>query len=463
MVTAWEGVRGPKDSDMNLRTLLAVMRLPKVKEGLEPLEKRFTRVLKNTGGDWDAAKDEIRADKECLLAFQCGTANERGDKNLKTYARVVIADIDRLTPEEVAELLPRIKADPHVIDAGISPSGHGVKALFAVSGGPEQQAGNWEAVRQYVLKNYRHEIDPQTKNKERLCFIFRCPLGEPNWNPLRLDPVAEKPKKETPFEAQKRQAAERAANRPSGGEDRDRREGYERNDRGRKPITADLLRELLGRIPSDLRETWLRVTGAVKLWGQETGQEDLAYEIANDWAATSKKYDPDAQEKLWDDLDREDGNDVATVGTIIHLAREHGWKGKLPDSKEYIILPSGNVSFTDFSADIFQRDNIGLYYRGGALCKLVRDNGVARLEVVTPDAFRTRVEKLGLPLMAWRKGRGGDSVLQRALMSVDCAKAVMASEEAREYLPPVSSVVRCPVIVEDERGKLIVLVLSCIG
>ncbi len=59
-------------------------------------------------------------------------------------------------------------------------------------------------------------------------------------------------------------------------------------------------------------------------------------------------------------------------------------------------------------------------------------------------------------LVAWRKGRGGEDALQRGLMSVDTAKAVMASEEARQYLPLVAGVVRCPVIVEHE-GKLAVL------
>jgi hypothetical protein len=325
MVTAWQGVRGPKDSDMNLVTLLAVLRLPKVKEKLEPLEKRFARVLNNTGGDWDAAKDEIRSDKECLLAFQCGTADERGDKNLKTYAGVVIGDIDRLTSTKVAELLSQIKADPHVVDAGISPSGHGVKALFAVSGGANQHRQNWEAVRQYVLKNYGHEIDAQTKNIERLCFIFRCPLGEPNWQAMPLDPAAETPEamRDTPFEQGKRKAAERVTNAKNNGDGRDQRSGRERE---HKPVSKELLRQLLDHIPADNRQDWMSVLAACKLWGGATGQPDLAYEIVDDWSRTSKKYDAHDQQRVWDSLDRENGDNVVTLGTVFKLAKDNGWK-----------------------------------------------------------------------------------------------------------------------------------------
>ncbi|MGO9199267.1 MAG: hypothetical protein ACLQM8_01855 [Limisphaerales bacterium] len=81
--------------------------------------------------------------------------------------------------------------------------------------------------------------------------------------------------------------------------------------------------------------------------------------------------------------------------------------------------------------------------------------GVKRLDVVRPDGFRTRCERLGT-LMAWRAGQHGKSALQAARMSLDTAKAILASLDARELLPSVASIVRCPVITERE-GKLVVL------
>ena len=80
-------------------------------------------------------------------------------------------------------------------------------------------------------------------------------------------------------------------------------------------------------IPAENYDTWLAVTGALKLWGEDTGQVAEAEVMANEWAATCKaKYRKSEQKKLWDSLSREAGDNVATVGTIFHLAQQHGWK-----------------------------------------------------------------------------------------------------------------------------------------
>jgi hypothetical protein len=123
-----------------------------------------------------------------------------------------------------------------------------------------------------------------------------------------------------------------------------------------------------------------------------------------------------------------------------------------------IILPSGSVSISESAREIFTRlaPSHTLFWRGGALVEPAEVDGVASLVLVKPEAFRSRVERFG-QVLAWRSGANGEPVLKPSKMSRDDAAAVLASLEARELLPPVASVLRCPVLIEATPGKVQVL------
>ena len=122
-----------------------------------------------------------------------------------------------------------------------------------------------------------------------------------------------------------------------------------------------------------------------------------------------------------------------------------------------IVLPSGAVSISESARAIFAKIEKlrNLFWRGGALVELSETGGVSSLELLRPEKFRSDVEKLGR-LWAWRASKSGP-VLANARMSLDDAKAILASSEAREFLPPVASVLRCPAIVETESGEVAIL------
>lgn len=128
------------------------------------------------------------------------------------------------------------------------------------------------------------------------------------------------------------------------------------------------------------------------------------------------------------------------------------------DPAGFIILPSGHVSFSEAAQDIFTRiaPTQALFWRGGAMVELEERDGVASLDVVRPEAFRSRVEKFGT-LMAWRSAPDGRQVLKRVRMPRDDATALMATTEAKELLPPIASVLRCPVLIEPAPGQIEVL------
>ena len=93
-----------------------------------------------------------------------------------------------------------------------------------------------------------------------------------------------------------------------------------------------------------------------------------------------------------------------------------------------VVLPSGSVSISESARALFER--IGpsktLFWRGGALVELVKVDDVEALDVVKPDAFRTRAEKFGY-LVAWRTDGNGKPVLKPSKMSLDDARAILAA------------------------------------
>lgn len=81
----------------------------------------------------------------------------------------------------------------------------------------------------------------------------------------------------------------------------------------------DVLEEALKYIPSDDREIWLKIGGALF----DTGQP-WARSLWDDWAAQSAKFNPADQEITWRSFARQTGS-KASVGSIIHIARQNGY------------------------------------------------------------------------------------------------------------------------------------------
>lgn len=84
---------------------------------------------------------------------------------------------------------------------------------------------------------------------------------------------------------------------------------------------ADLLRSALMVVPSDDRETWLRVGAA--LHGASGGSEG-GREVWTEWSAQSASFDPRDQDRVWRSFKRVDGA-LAGAETIYGLARQCGW------------------------------------------------------------------------------------------------------------------------------------------
>jgi hypothetical protein len=122
------------------------------------------------------------------------------------------------------------------------------------------------------------------------------------------------------------------------------------------------------------------------------------------------------------------------------------------------ILPNDHTAISDSARNIFEAiaPTHTLFVRSGAIVELVRKTGVCSLELVRPECFRSRLERYGHQLFSWKIDEDGGKVLKPKRCSGDSARALLATVEARETLPPICTVAAAPVIVPDgDRVKIL--------
>jgi hypothetical protein len=311
LVSIFLGVGGGQASDISAAEVIEDIATGAFKGPVGAVRQLYNETLQKTR-DPRKAKDAVRSLKNNLLAaVWSGTFDGRGDKNLLAYSHLLCGDLDDVPQSRMAEIRATFDADPHCRSVFISPTGTGFKVLFAVAGDSRRHLGNFYAVQAHVKKLTGLDIDKACKNVERLCFVSDDPDAEWKAEAVPLQPIAE------PIEEpEKPKAAISKKPKPPS-----------KSQKSKPPISEKLLMELLQHIPPEDYDTWRKVCGAIKIWGEQIGDDTLAYDIAAEWSRESKKYDDGEQEKTWDALERDaNAPNVAGIGTIFWLAKQGGWE-----------------------------------------------------------------------------------------------------------------------------------------
>lgn len=341
--------------------------------------RRTVQDLQSEGACAEIIKKAVAADKNSLpsVCFS-GLFIVRDARGLQLHTQCVCVDLDHLTPERIRQLKQQFETDPHVLVMFLSPTATGLKVVFRVSG-LEQWTGIHEmsqteyanlankfhlaaygVLEAYVLNLYQERIDSSCKDVNRLCYLSYDPdlLYNENAVPLPVPPPADGSESESgpsPKPGTKGPSPKPSASCGSATEEK-ATEGEQKSGRGRgashegaherdesqrngtrqakhADVSADRLREWLKFVQADDRAIWLRVLGALKNWGQREGQDEAAFQLADEWSRTSTKYNAEDQQRTWESLNRGVGENTATVGTIVFLARKNGWSGALKPSE----------------------------------------------------------------------------------------------------------------------------------
>jgi putative DNA primase/helicase len=241
-----------------------------------------------TRGDRKAAKPAIDPLKKELPAFLCsGRFFQRANDGLIQHSGLLCADLDSLG-DKVQDVRAKLLTSPYLSALFRSPTGDGLKAIVRVSADRSKHLGSFHAIEKHVRELTGIQIDEACKDVARLCFVSYDPEAYHNPNAQEITPL--------PTLVVKTPAALPSAEQHS------------------KPDKAQI-REMLAVIPKrpDYTE-WIRIVAAV---GDALPVEDVI-DVLKEWS-------PEEREGEYADKLRHRLENV-TVGTLIHLAREQGWR-----------------------------------------------------------------------------------------------------------------------------------------
>ena len=96
------------------------------------------------------------------------------------------------------------------------------------------------------------------------------------------------------------------------------------------------IRQAVDHVPADCsRDEWISIGMALHWAGTQTNQLDQALVLWDEWSATAQSKYPGQREILtqWHSF-RPDKATAVKLGTLFHIAKEHGWHRPLPDASD---------------------------------------------------------------------------------------------------------------------------------
>jgi hypothetical protein len=175
--TAIERNTPGESNDLGTRRVSAVKsarQIDTTEHSLEDIKKwitggkgKFARTIEQIRSIQD--KDKQSELKLLLPAVMfSGTFRKRSSKDLIEHSGLICMDFDKIAAPQ--DCVDKLRFDPHVALAFISPRGNGVKAIFSIN----QKADHGEAfevVKDYCQAIYEIEADESGKDVSRLCFL----------------------------------------------------------------------------------------------------------------------------------------------------------------------------------------------------------------------------------------------------------------------------------------------------
>lgn len=158
--------------------------LKRIRDGKYRKRIGFLRKLKK--GDPDAYSVEKR---NLPAATPAGLFDQRKTEFFRCPSGFLVADIDGA--KDLGELMRKLRQDPFVAFAFISPSGDGAKVGFWIGAdglGGKSFKAHFQTIQKHLRKRYQVEIDPARKDLAGLCFVSYDPELHINRSAKRISP-----------------------------------------------------------------------------------------------------------------------------------------------------------------------------------------------------------------------------------------------------------------------------------
>jgi hypothetical protein len=362
-----------------------------------------------------------------------GRVKNAMDEGRFHHSGLLQLDFDKLA--DPAAIRDQVAQDPHVLAAWVSPSGDGVKGLMVIKPAATEDS---HLAAFLTAEAYWHDrgltLDAQCKNSNRLMFASHDPDLQFNDEAVQLA-TTPPPKTAKPSPSIKVGSKHTK----------------------REELTAQDVREMLAAIPSrPSYEEWLKIASAV--WdalGESEGTAALC-----EWSP--EEHAGEYAQKYRGRLER------VTAGTLVHIAREHGWKRERSKStpsastrtagsdipEDVFPIPGSGVSYTESAEIIFPA-------MGEARKLFIREREVHEihstiesdiLAPVSPERFSSLVESTHrrVARREVKQKDGADSVVWRTTtFPSSSAKILLQTNSARTALPTISQLANCPILTPD--------------
>jgi hypothetical protein len=350
---------------------------------------------------------------------------------------------------EVEEIVDILRAEPRIIAAFVSPSGHGVKGIarIPICQTRDEHVAAFAAARNH-FRLHNLTIDEACKDPVRLMFVSHDPGA---WIDLSRDAMFE-PVAGTADLPKSSKADKKSSTVIKGGG-------------SLKEITPQTVREMLAVIPSSPSyEEWLKIASAV--WdaiGEDEGTSALI-----DWSP--EKISGEYAEKYKNRL-----KDIRT-GTLVHLAKDYGWTppalvsattrknaasqitSEDADDDPNVIpceifpVPAGEIGHDLASRHIFSvvGPTNRLFMRGTLVHEVAADDTDAFAMVpVAAKRLVSLIETFGARVMRREAREDGTLRWRAATFPSSSADVALSSDGAREFLPRIRQMVSSHVLIPD--------------
>lgn len=282
--------------DVDPESILRAIKTGKWEKPIREIRRLYRVTLLKIGKDQKAAKLAVDPLKKNLPGLLwSGRFARRANDALIEHSGLLCVDLDSLGAK-LRDVREKLLTSPHLFALFLSPTGDGLKAIFRVPADASKHLGSFVAVSRHVLDITGVQVDQACKDVARLCFVSYDPQAYFNPNAREIQPLAEAV---SPKSRLIRKSAEPDS----------------------RPDKAQI-REMLAVIPKrpDYAD-WIRIVAAV---GDTLPDED-AIELLKEWSPEER--DGEYADKLQHRLEN------VHIGTLFHLAQQHGWTPKI-DSLE---------------------------------------------------------------------------------------------------------------------------------